>query len=233
MENLSSLTDQELEAGLQQLICAETETLHDVLVDIREVDARRLYLRRARPSLFEYLVEERRYSSSAAQRRIDASRLSNEIPGLLGKIRERRLNLHQIGVLQRGVRLKEKDEPVPTEKKMEILAWLELAPFREIESIVVKELGLKSLARESAGGQADGSVRLSISMTKKEWAKLERCREVLSHAIPTGNISAVIEKICSFYLAKKKRERGAAAESWIQEPNATADRCRCTSFGVR
>lgn len=228
MENLSVLTDSELEAGLQSLIGAETETLYGVLLHIREVDSRRLYLRRAKSNLFEYLVRVCRYSSPAAHRRIDAARLSVEIPEILPKIREGRLNLFQIGVLQRGVRQKEKEEVVTRTKKVEILAKLEACSFREVESIVAKELGLKVIARTSSRSQADESVRLSVTLCGRAWKKLEECRDLLSHSIPNGDWAQILEKLGTFYLAKKKRERAAASESEVPPRQPRPRRARAS-----
>ena len=53
-----------------------------LLADIAEVDARRLYLPAAHPSMFSYCVHELRLSEEAAFKRIHAAR-STTVPGNL------------------------------------------------------------------------------------------------------------------------------------------------------
>lgn len=107
-QQLSALSDNDIEVRLKRLVKMEREALHEVLIHIREVYSRRIYLKRARSSLFDYLTRDMGYSAAAAQRRIDAARLSAELPEVLNSVKEGSLNLSQISLLAKACREKEK-----------------------------------------------------------------------------------------------------------------------------
>lgn len=203
MENFESVTDKQIESQLQFLLKSEKQTLYDVLLHIREIDARKIYLRRARGSLWDYLMEDCRYSQPAAQRRIDTVRLSFEIPEILPRIKEGRLNLFQISTLQKGVRQKEKLEKVSTFRKLEILNQLERSPFRQTEAIVAKALELKRIEKTSIKSQSDDSVRMAITLSAVSWSRLDKCREILSHVVPSGAYSEIVDKVLEYFVAKQ------------------------------
>jgi DNA-binding GntR family transcriptional regulator len=102
-----SMTNSQLENELKSLVAKERELLHEILLRIREVDSRKLYLERGYSSLFDYLTREIGYSCASAQRRIDAVRLSRDIPEVMERVGSGELNLSQIGHAQKGFRRKE------------------------------------------------------------------------------------------------------------------------------
>ncbi len=108
MNMLAKISNEELEFRLKDLVSKERKLLHVILEHIKEVDTRKLYLQRAYPSIYEYLVKELGYSGSAAMRRLEAARLLKEVPLVSMKIQEGTLNLSQIGELTRMVKEKER-----------------------------------------------------------------------------------------------------------------------------
>ena len=75
---VSGLTDDALLAQTRQLARIEQQLNVTVIDHLREIEARRLYLRRGFSSLFDYAVRELGYTDSAASRRINAMRLCKE-----------------------------------------------------------------------------------------------------------------------------------------------------------
>ena len=71
-----------------------------VLDHLREIEARRLYLRRGYSSLFDYTVRELRYTEAAAWRRIKAMRLCRETRGVRERLQDGSLNLSNAALLQ-------------------------------------------------------------------------------------------------------------------------------------
>src|SRR5690349_18355482 len=99
MSRLAAISNRDLEINLKSLIRKERMLLHLILEHVREVDARKIYSDRAYSSMFEYMVKELGYSSSAAIRRLDAARMMNSVPSLADKIQQGEINLTQIGEL--------------------------------------------------------------------------------------------------------------------------------------
>lgn len=91
--SLKSLSNEKLDKNLQQLVHREREILSEILLHICEVDRRKLYLELAYPNLFSYMTEHLRYSAGSAQRRIDAARLSKEVPEIVESLESGSLNL--------------------------------------------------------------------------------------------------------------------------------------------
>lgn len=85
-KGVKMLTDNELNLTIKNLASEERKLTKDILLHIAEVDKRRLYLRMAYPSLYEYLTKEIGYSEGSAQRRIDAARLISKLPEVTNKI---------------------------------------------------------------------------------------------------------------------------------------------------
>ena len=75
---VSGLADDALLAQTRQLARIEQQLNVTVIDHLREIEARRLYLRRGFSSLFDYAVRELGYTDSAASRRINAMRLCKE-----------------------------------------------------------------------------------------------------------------------------------------------------------
>ena len=93
---LKKLSHHQLDQKLKSLAQKERELLAEIILHIQECDRRRLHLELGYPNLFSYLTEGIGYSAGAAQRRIDAARLSKEIPEVLEKLESGSLNLNQI-----------------------------------------------------------------------------------------------------------------------------------------
>jgi 5-methylcytosine-specific restriction endonuclease McrA len=89
----SHLSDQTLLEDLATHLARERTATAELLADLAEVDARKLYLPAAYPSLFAYCVGELHMSEDAAYKRIQAARAARRFPALLEALAEGRLHL--------------------------------------------------------------------------------------------------------------------------------------------
>ena len=185
------LSNQELESQLLHLVRQERKLLHLIILHIREVDKRKLYLERARPSLYEYLVKDLGYSSSAEQRRIEAARLLKDVPTLADKIQAGLVNLSQIGELSRAIKQKEKEGSLQISAlaKQELLLKVENKNTFETQRILSQELDITLKPFEVKQVQKDESVHLHITLTKEQYAKLQECKDLAAHILLKENAS--------------------------------------------
>jgi hypothetical protein len=95
--SLSPLPDSALLRDLASLIARERVTTAALLAHLAEVDARKLYLPAAHPSIFSYCVGELRLSEDVAYKRIQAARTAREFPAIFAALADGRL--HLTGVL--------------------------------------------------------------------------------------------------------------------------------------
>ena len=97
---VAMLPDQVLLEQTRMLARHEQALQLSVLDHLREIDARRLYLRRGYSSLFDYTVRELHYTEASAWRRIKAMRLCRETSGVRERLQDGSLNLSNAALLQ-------------------------------------------------------------------------------------------------------------------------------------
>ena len=97
---VASLPDQVLLEQTRMLARHEQALQLSVLDHLREIEARRLYLRLGYSSLFDYTVRELHYTEAAAWRRIKAMRLCRETRGVRERLQDGSLNLSNAALLQ-------------------------------------------------------------------------------------------------------------------------------------
>ena len=100
LSTLAVLPDQVLLEQTSMLARHEQALQLSVLDHLREIEARRLYLRRGFSSLFDYTVRELHYTEAAAWRRIKAMRLCRETRGVRERLQDGSLNLSNAALLQ-------------------------------------------------------------------------------------------------------------------------------------
>src|SRR5436309_660156 len=96
---LSHLSDQALLRDLATLVARDRATTAEMLAHIAEVDARKLYLPAAYPSMYDYCVHELRLSEDVACNRIQAARVARQFPVIFEAVAEGRLHLSAVRLL--------------------------------------------------------------------------------------------------------------------------------------
>ncbi len=199
-----SLSNADLLIRFARIVRTERKITHIVLKYIAEIDSRRLYLDRAYPSLYEFLVKEFGYSSSAALRRIESARLLREVPEVANKIESGALNLSQLSKVQQAARVVQKleERKVNSNEKRDLLRLIEHATQEQTDLILSKTLQIPSTIEDKERTHHDESVTLTITFTKEQIALLKKTRDSIAHAIPDGGWPEVLS-----YLAQKEIKR--------------------------
>src|SRR5690606_6924098 len=96
----------------KKLVQDERDLLIEIIRVIQKCDAKRIYLELGYPNLFTYMVQGLGYSEGAAQRRIDAARLSREIPAVAAKLESGEMTLSHVSMIQKASRRKPTDAGV-------------------------------------------------------------------------------------------------------------------------
>ncbi len=195
--SLKYLSYQELDLKIKSLAAREKQLLHEILLTIQEIDARKMYLDFGYSNLFSYLTTGVGYSEGAAQRRIDAARLLSEIPEIGAKIQTGEIQLNQISLLQKTVRLvmKTQKQKVNTTQKKEILQQLTHLNHNQSQQKISEFFDLPILTEVKRQTQADASVRLEMTLSKELFQKIEHAQQLLSHQIPTGDLVQYLEYV--------------------------------------
>ncbi len=126
---LSHLADHDLVAALKSLRARERVTLADLLAHIAEVEARRLYLPAAYPSMLDWLTRELEFSYDAALRRLRAARTARRFPAVFAAVADGALDLTAVLLLA--------PELTP-ESAGELLAAASRKSKREIQQLLAR-----------------------------------------------------------------------------------------------
>ncbi len=134
--NLKSLSDVELLAQTEKTVLQERECTNLVLDHLREVEKRRLYAKLGFSSMFQYCTKHLKYCNASAQLRIDAMRLSQEVPSIKASLENGALNLSTIGSFQKFVRHeKSQKKNYTTQAKKEFIKQIENKSKEEAEKL--------------------------------------------------------------------------------------------------
>lgn len=187
--DIKKVTNHNLDVNLRLLVNNEREILSKILIHIAELDRRKLYLTYGYGSLFDYLTNRIGYANGSAQRRIDAARLSYDAPVVIEKLESGELNLAQVSLLQKSIREVQASSKVKVEAKVKegLVEQLLNKSFAESEVLVSKALNIKPKEYSKTKHQEDESVRMEVTFTKAQWAKLVKMRELLSNSLPNGS----------------------------------------------
>src|SRR5579862_5074442 len=98
--HLTDLSDDELLASLKAICVSECRLVAQVVAYLAEVEERRLHLKMACSSLFDFAVRRLGMSEGEAFRRITAARLVRRFPSILGKIERGELHLSALLLLR-------------------------------------------------------------------------------------------------------------------------------------
>ena len=236
--NLKNLSNSDLDQNLKSLVGKEREILTEILNHIVEVDARKLYLTYAYPNLFAYLTQLIGYSAGSAQRRIDAARLSREVPEVMLQIEKGDINLAQISLLQKSFRQANLEAKLSAEAKSEaesastkrdilstdispqkisveikqtLLSQLAGKSFHESELCVNQALNITLKESSKTSFQKNKSVRLEVTLSEMQWQKLSKAKDLISHSVPSGSLDQVLEYLCDQIIQQKDKTVKAAS----------------------
>src|SRR6516225_6986034 len=135
--NLKALSDEALHNSNLKTAKTEREAITASLRHLRETERRRLFSKYKCKSIFDYATKYFGYANDAADRRIKAMRLLQDLPEIEEKINDGSLNLTNLALAQRLFNLDKKaGNTYNKEQKKEVLKKIENQPTRTAEKIV-------------------------------------------------------------------------------------------------
>ena len=227
--NLKKLKDQDLLNATKDLVQRERDLLTQVLHHLREVERRKLYSDLGLSNLFEYCVQELKYSEGQAGRRIQALRLLQELPEVEEKIQSGRLSLTNISQAQSFFYQLKKREPqkaLSGERKREVLQKLENKSSREGQKVLLKEEGGECiLPTEKQRVLSSQHMELRVVLDVHLQRRLEELRSLLGAkalGMSWAELLAVMAELSVESLRVRKFGQRQAAEFQRLEEKAGA-----------
>ena len=235
--SLVHLPDHSVMQGLAAAVARDRATTAELLAYLAEVDARRLYLRSAYPSMFAYCVGELRLSEEVAYKRIQAARAAREFPAIFHAVAEGRLHVSAVvllgphltaetaGELLDAATHKTKAEierliahrfprpELPTQVRViPTPAPPAATPQLDPDPVVPSATGRVSLpaSRPKVTPVAPQRFALQLTMSQSTHDKLRRAQELLGHQIPSGDMAEVFDRALDALIEQLEKRKLAA-----------------------
>jgi hypothetical protein len=206
MDDLHSVSDDDLLARLDRFVGEERERLPWFLACLGEGDRRGLFVKHGYSSTFDYCVRRLKLSEDEACRRIQAARASVGRPELLSAMADGQLSLTSVSKL--APHMRRADAP-------EIISRAEGKSQRELESLLAPlspepakhdRVRAVSVSTPCGSGEAAPVPRLRVEFSFQGPPDLrdaiERAKELLSNKFPFGDLSDVLLEVVRDYLAR-------------------------------
>jgi hypothetical protein len=225
MSTLFTLSDDELVARLPALVRAERYAMAEVIEHLVEVERRRLYLAHATSSLYRYCIDRLGYAEDAALKRHRVARLALRVPRVLTELRGGRIHLTGLFLLSTYLTGENADA---------VLSEARGRSRREIEQLIARRFPrpdvapsvgfIEARADVTCSGAASpewgrleplspGRVRVEFTARAVLYDKLQQARQLLSHAVPGGDLGELVERALDALLEKETRRRFGAASA--------------------
>jgi hypothetical protein len=210
---LADVSDDGLEQGLLRLLRSGAATEARIVAHLAEMDARQLSLRKGQ-SLWEYCLSRLGLSESEAYYRIGAARLGRRFPLVFGLLERRELHLTAIVLVGRYLTGANHVELLNEARGKSKRQLLELLVRRFPKAGVAEELRRLPVPREALAlgptallePRSEDRYALTIELSCAQTAKLERARDLLSHANPQGDLAQVVERALDLLLAQLEQK---------------------------
>lgn len=226
---LRALSDDELVERVKELASCERRASVALIRSLIEFDARRLHLREGCSSLFTYCTEVLHLSEGSAYNRIETARAARRYPGVLEALERGDVTLTAIRLLAphltdanhaqmlQAARHKSKQEI------QELIASINPRPA--VETVIRRVAVLTPLAPER--------YMLQVTLTRETYEKLRRAQTLARHAVPDGDIGAILDRALALLVDHFERRRFAQTASPRANPDEGPLPSRHITAGVK
>lgn len=232
--NLDGLSNEALLANLQSLCAVARRTDLQIIVLLNEVEERRLHLKAACSSMFEFCVKRLGLSESSASRKIQAARLVRRFPCLLTHVESGRTHFSNLGLLSEYLTEENVEATVQATSgmsKSQVLEFIAaLAPRPDVPASIVPLTSL-SLVSASPDPCADSApsrensksesamcpqairplaperYALELTIDGDLRAQIDHVRDLMRHRNPSGDLEPILRAAIGALTTKLERER--------------------------
>jgi hypothetical protein len=241
----STLSNEQLLSTLDSLIACERKLVARVVRMLMEIEERRLHLELAYSSMFSFCTSKLQMSAGEAYRRIVAARLAQRFPKIIGLLESGAIHISALELLRDHLTNENHHELLSAasgKTKSEIEALIAArkpkpdAPssIRKLPNAPSPDTSGSLLASPPAARPSDkprieplSATRFKVQFTASGELKqkLDRARDLLSHANPSGDLAVIVERAIDVLLADLENSRRAKAK----RPRPSGNRSRTRS----
>lgn len=207
LNDLKRLTDDELTAEVARLTAATRETTALLVAHLAELEARGLHLAQGFRSLYAYCRGVLHLSEHEAYNRMEAARAARRFPVLLPLLAEGQLHLTAVCLLAPWLE---------DEDHLALIGGAIHKSRREVEELLARWFpspAVPSLVRRlPVTPLAADRYQVTFTATLEMIGKLKRAEELLSHAVPDGDVAAIFDRALDALLEDASRRKHAATD---------------------
>jgi HNH endonuclease len=200
--NLKSISDSDLLVQIKNLAGEERRITTEVLLHLREIEARHLFAELGFSSLYEYCTKELGYSESSAWRRISAMRLLKDVPEIEEQLLDGRMTVTTLSQVQSFLLQEKKQKNEFTkDEKLELLGQVEGMSTRETERVLATispQSALPDRERYISGNE----IEIRFTASRELIEKLNRLKGLLAHNRETQSYAGLLEALADLALRK-------------------------------
>jgi 5-methylcytosine-specific restriction endonuclease McrA len=198
------MTLTQIDERMTVLVKTERGTTREILELIRMAESVRLPEHLSYRDTYHWLIQRHKYSGSAANRRIQASRLLKDLPDVAEKVETGALNLSKLCKMQTVIRSQTKITGArpSVELKREAINGIENKTCNEAEQVLHTLFPEAEVRLEKTVHKKDGGQRCTIELSPEAARLLSRVQEVLSHTMPGASTGEIIERLAEEFLER-------------------------------
>src|SRR5665213_3517651 len=217
---LCKFSDDQLLTSLGERFAIERENSYHILLHLKEIQSRRLHLKRGFSNLFSMLIKHFRQSETSANQHLKALDLMLAVPAVEERLVSGDLNLSTLAMAQRQIKREEKltGRKVTKEQKAEIVESITNKTMAQTETELFKLL--PETATNPANSERrirEDATRMNLTVPDDVRDMMIRLKELWAHADPTMDNVEVMRRAFKLALAKsdptQKSKRAAQPTS--------------------
>ena len=202
--SLKKYTNEELLAELQILVSQERTLSLRVLLFLKEIELRKLYLKRGHSSLFVFCVKELKYSEAMAYHRTGALKMIEEIPEAKRSVETGELSIATLSLVQSACNAKKRKTKVGVglEEKKKLLDEIVGKSKKQTEKILAEHFPeiREALKPERVRQVGEDQVEVRLNMRSDLMEKLKRLKDLNAHKHPCPSYEELVELMADYML---------------------------------
>lgn len=221
-KKLAALGDDVVLARLERAVAGARRLCAEIIVLLLEVEERRLDLKTACPSLFEFCVRRLGMSNGTAFRHITAARLARRFPTLIGRIERGEVHLSALAQLRDYLTAKNVDQVIDAARgknRYEVAELVaRLSPRPDLPSRMRKIPTARTAAVVSPAHRlaieplTEARYRVQFTASRTLRDKIGYVRDLMRHSNPTGDLEAIFEYAVDAAIERLRKTRRAAID---------------------
>jgi 5-methylcytosine-specific restriction endonuclease McrA len=234
--SIATMSNDELLGTTVRVAGDERRVTSELLALLAELDARRLYLREGCSSLFAYCTQVLYFSEHAAYHRIETARAARYFPLILELVSDGSVTTTTVALLRPHLTIENHARLLAAARhksKREVEHQIAcLAPKADVESIVrrmpapLPPAGLLPTptlpttitsapltipaTQPKIEPLASDRYLLRVTLSAEGHANLRRAQSLSRHAVPNGDLAALVERALAQFVALLERQKIAA-----------------------